>query len=267
MPSPWTTRLTAVWRISWRNWRSHHMHMSPSSASRRARCCTVGWRGTWITGSAPMQGQTETRRWTFDGVRRSGVSACGRPLGWDRPAMPARFAGVRICWRSADRLGADGSGPSVPGGPMGSCCGCSAPPPATIASTPPASSRNLAGRLLVNALAGEGRHAALLCASLLSGRWSHEKHVVVETAPTLSSEGRVEYCYACPNATVRAGILVPPCLADALRDQGQDGSSTGGFTDPNRSPRSCASRSGQIASAVIRPATTGPSWPSRRARR
>ena len=70
-------------------------------------------------------------------------------------------------------------------------------------------------RLALNALAGGPvKNLGFVFAALFRRQRIQPKHIVVEALPELSSDGKIEHCEPCIDATVRNGRLVPPCLAD-----------------------------------------------------
>lgn len=56
----------------------------------------------------------------------------------------------------------------------------------------------------------------LLAGSLRPGVRLLRKHVVVELPPAQRPDGSIVICGECPDATLRNGRLVPPCLADRM---------------------------------------------------
>lgn len=73
-------------------------------------------------------------------------------------------------------------------------------------------------RLVLSALSNR-RNAGLwrlLLRSFRPGAVLREKHVVIEHSPELMPDGEVVYCRECPDATLRNGVLMPPCLADRV---------------------------------------------------
>ncbi len=73
--------------------------------------------------------------------------------------------------------------------------------------------------LVLNALLGGRTIANLrhLFASL--GARVMDKHIAFQRPPEVQPDGRVALCENCPDAIVRDGRLVPPCLADRLTDE------------------------------------------------
>jgi hypothetical protein len=61
-----------------------------------------------------------------------------------------------------------------------------------------------------------GRACRLLANSCRPGTRLLRKHVVIELPPALQPDGSVVFCRECPDATLRHGRLVPPCLADRM---------------------------------------------------
>lgn len=73
-------------------------------------------------------------------------------------------------------------------------------------------------QMLANALTG-GRLIATL--NFLAGtmRKRHHlraKHLLFQAGPTLDESGAINHCYACPDATIRDGQLVPLCISDHI---------------------------------------------------
>jgi organic radical activating enzyme len=56
----------------------------------------------------------------------------------------------------------------------------------------------------------------LLAGSMKADANLYRKHVMVELPPVMKMDGRVAICRECPDAAVRNGKLVPPCLIDRL---------------------------------------------------
>jgi hypothetical protein len=76
-------------------------------------------------------------------------------------------------------------------------------------------------QLLFNALSGGGRLAealSFIAASLVPGRTLVEKHIVFQEGPAWLSDGTIDFCRDCPDATIRNGHLVPLCLADRMEE-------------------------------------------------
>lgn len=72
---------------------------------------------------------------------------------------------------------------------------------------------------------GSGRASfPLLAGSLRAGTQLFRKHVVVELAPVRRTDGTLVICRECPDATIRGGRLVPPCIADRLPELGKGSS-------------------------------------------
>ena len=70
-------------------------------------------------------------------------------------------------------------------------------------------------RLALNALTGGPvKNLAFVFAAVFRRQRVLPKHLVVETLPELSADGKIEHCDPCVDATVRDGKLSPPCLAD-----------------------------------------------------
>jgi hypothetical protein len=71
-------------------------------------------------------------------------------------------------------------------------------------------------QMFANALTG-GRLFSTL--KFLAGTWRSSqplraKHLVFQSGPTLHATGAINHCFACPDATMRDGELVPLCLTD-----------------------------------------------------
>lgn len=73
-------------------------------------------------------------------------------------------------------------------------------------------------QLALGLLSRGWRQAAfpLLAGSWRAGTRLHRKHVMVELPPVRRQDGTVVICRECPDATVRGGRLVPPCLGDRV---------------------------------------------------
>lgn len=74
----------------------------------------------------------------------------------------------------------------------------------------------LRAQLLLNAMTGGNLlgNLAQLCRSLRMGRKLSAKHILIMSPGGLTADGRVVYCRNCPDATIHAGRLMPPCLTD-----------------------------------------------------
>lgn len=73
-------------------------------------------------------------------------------------------------------------------------------------------------QLLCNALSG-GRFPqtlTLLLHSLRPGTHLRAKHLLFQSGPRRRPDGRISHCFACPDATIRNGRLVPVCLSDQI---------------------------------------------------
>lgn len=80
-------------------------------------------------------------------------------------------------------------------------------------------------QLALSLLSREWRRTAV---PLLAGSWRpgtrlHRKHVMVELPPVRKQDGTVVICRECPDATLKGGRLVPPCLGDRMAPCNTDG--------------------------------------------
>lgn len=73
-------------------------------------------------------------------------------------------------------------------------------------------------QMLLNGLTG-GRcftTLGLLMRSLRPGAMLRAKHLLFQSGPTRRDDGQIVHCFACPDATVRNGRIVPLCLSDRV---------------------------------------------------
>lgn len=73
-------------------------------------------------------------------------------------------------------------------------------------------------QLLANAMTGGHLPDTLgfLTATLQPGCELRAKHLLFQSGPTLTADGHVNHCFACPDATMRNGRLVPLCISDQI---------------------------------------------------
>jgi hypothetical protein len=78
-------------------------------------------------------------------------------------------------------------------------------------------------QLLLNAITGGNLTGNLhmLWRSMTAGRKLWAKHLLLMSPGGLTADGQVVYCRDCPDATIHAGRLLPPCLSDRFNFENQ----------------------------------------------
>jgi len=73
-------------------------------------------------------------------------------------------------------------------------------------------------QILLNALTGGRlfRNLIIFLKSLNPKYTLYEKHILIQQGPTMTSDGVIEHCRNCPDATIKNGVLIPVCIVDKV---------------------------------------------------
>lgn len=73
-------------------------------------------------------------------------------------------------------------------------------------------------QILLNAITGGRlfRNLIIFLKSLNPKYTLYEKHILIQQGPSVTSDGVIEHCRNCPDATIKNGELIPVCIVDKV---------------------------------------------------